>query len=145
MLCRWDSDYICSPMKKIIDRAHATAKEKGFWDTERNVSEMLMLIVSELAEAQEALRKNNYADKAITEGLKKDLELNHSDEEFQLNQGIWKSLFEEKVKSSFEDEIADVAIRLFDLCGGMGIDLEKHIELKMKYNSLRGYKHGKAF
>jgi hypothetical protein len=31
------------------------------------------------------------------------------------------------------------------LCGGMGIDLEKHIELKMKYNSMRGYKHGKAF
>jgi NTP pyrophosphatase (non-canonical NTP hydrolase) len=132
-------------MKKIIDRAHATAKEKGFWDTERNVSEMLMLIVSELAEAQEALRKNNYADKAITEGLKKDLELNHSDEEFKMDIGIWKSLFEEKVKSSFEDEIADVAIRLFDLCGGMKIDLEKHIELKMKYNSLRGYKHGKAF
>ena len=42
-------------------------------------------------------------------------------------------------------EVADVAIRLFDLCGGMNIDLEKHIELKMKYNSLRGYKHGKAF
>jgi NTP pyrophosphatase (non-canonical NTP hydrolase) len=133
-------------MKKIIDRAHATAKEKGFWEEEkRNIPEALLLIISEVSEATEALRKNHYADKAITDGLKKDLELNHSDEEFQLNQGIWKSLFEEKVKSSFEDEIADVAIRLFDLCGGMGIDLEKHIELKMKYNSMRGYKHGKAF
>jgi hypothetical protein len=34
---------------------------------------------------------------------------------------------------------------LFDLCGGLGVDLEKHIEMKMKYNSMRGYKHGKAF
>lgn len=35
---------------------HGTAKEKGFWDSERNYGEMLMLIVSELAEALEAHR-----------------------------------------------------------------------------------------
>lgn len=132
-------------MKNLIAQAHGTAKEKGFWDTERNVSEMLMLIVSELAEAQEALRKNHYADKSAITGLSQDIELEKSDDEFQMDKGIWKGLFEDKVKSSFEDEIADVAIRLFDLCGGLDIDLEKHIELKMKYNSMRGYKHGKAF
>jgi NTP pyrophosphatase (non-canonical NTP hydrolase) len=132
-------------MKNLIAQAHGTAKEKGFWDTERNVSEMLMLIVSEVAEAQEALRKNHYADKSVITGLVQDIELEKSDEEFQMDKGIWKGLFEDKIKSSFEDEIADVAIRLFDLCGGLGIDLEKHIELKMKYNSMRGYKHGKAF
>ena len=132
-------------MKDLVKKAHQVAKDKGFWDTERNVSEMLMLIVSELAEAQEALRKGHYAEKSIADGLKKDLELNNYDEEFTMDIGIWKSLFEEKIKSSFEDEVADVAIRLFDLCGGMNIDLEKHIELKMKYNSMRGYKHGKAF
>ena len=132
-------------MKNLIAKAHGTAKEKGFWDTERNVSEMLMLVVSELAEAQEALRKNQYAEKAVADGLLHDIQLQYTDEEFQMNTGIWKSLFEEKIKSTFEDEIADVAIRLFDLCGGMNIDLEKHIELKMKYNSMRGYKHGKAF
>ena len=132
-------------MKNLIAQAHGTAKEKGFWDTERNVSEMLMLIVSELAEAQEALRKNHFADKSAITGLSQDIELEKSDDEFQMDKGIWKGLFEDKVKSSFEDEIADVAIRLFDLCGGLNIDLEKHIELKMKYNSMRGYKHGKAF
>jgi NTP pyrophosphatase (non-canonical NTP hydrolase) len=71
--------------------------------------------------------------------------LDSSDEEFKLHLLDWKHKFEENVKSSFEDEVADVAIRLFDLCGGLKIDLEKHIELKMKYNSLRGYKHGKKF
>jgi NTP pyrophosphatase (non-canonical NTP hydrolase) len=50
-------------MKNLIEKSHGTAKEKGFWDTERNVSEMLMLIVSELAEAQEALRKDQFAEK----------------------------------------------------------------------------------
>jgi NTP pyrophosphatase (non-canonical NTP hydrolase) len=132
-------------IKQTINKAHGTAKEKGFWDSERNTSELLMLIVSELAEAQEALRKNLYADKSISEGLIHDLELQKTDDEFHIDLNHWKTQFESYVKSSFEDEIADVAIRLFDLCGGLGIDLEKHIELKMKYNSTRGYKHGKAF
>ena len=132
-------------MKNLIAQAHGTAKEKGFWDTERNVSEMLMLIVSELAEAQEALRKNHFADKVAVSDLQLSIELEKSDDEFKLDVPSWKESFEHHVKSSFEDEIADVAIRLFDLCGGLNIDLEKHIELKMKYNSMRGYKHGKAF
>ena len=132
-------------MKQFIDKAHSTAKEKGFWETERNVSEMLMLIVSELAEAQEALRKNHYSEKQISKQLHGDIHLDITDEEFVFQSIAWKEAFETHVKSSFEDEIADVAIRLFDLCGGLGIDLEKHIELKMKYNSMRGYKHGKSF
>jgi NTP pyrophosphatase (non-canonical NTP hydrolase) len=132
-------------MKNLIAQAHGTAKEKGFWDTERNVSEMLMLIVSEVAEAQEALRKNHYANQEVVNSLAQDLELDKTDEEFLLKTLVWKGKFEDNIKSTFQDEIADVAIRLFDLCGGMGIDLEKHIEMKMKYNSMRGYKHGKAF
>jgi NTP pyrophosphatase (non-canonical NTP hydrolase) len=145
LLWYWDSDYICSPMKDLIKRAHGTAKEKGFWDTERNVSEMLMLIVSEVAEAQEALRKNHYANQEVVDSLAQDLELDKTDEEFLLKTLVWKGKFEDNIKSTFQDEIADVAIRLFDLCGGLNIDLQKHIELKMKYNSMRGYKHGKAF
>ena len=133
-------------MKNLITQAHAMAKSKGFWDgEERNKPELLMLIVSELAEALEALRKDHYADKAVVESLSHDIELDRTDEEFMLKAINWKTSFEQGVKSSFEDEIADVAIRLFDLCGGLGIDLEKHIELKMMYNSTRGYKHGKAF
>jgi NTP pyrophosphatase (non-canonical NTP hydrolase) len=104
-----------------------------------------MLIVSELSEALEALRKDHYAKPLSVVSLAHDLELANTDEEFELNIPEWKEKFEQHIKSSFEDEIADVAIRLFDLCGGMGIDLQKHIELKMKYNSMRGYKHGKAF
>ena len=132
-------------MKKLISQAHQVAKDKGFWEQERNKPEMLMLIVSEVAEALEALRKDHYADKAVVESLVHDLELDRTDEEFMLKAINWKTSFEQGVKSSFEDELADVAIRLFDLCGGLNIDLEKHIEMKMKYNSMRGYKHGKAF
>lgn len=36
-------------------------------------------------------------------------------------------------------------IRLFDLCGYMDIDIEKHIDLKLKYNQGRPNKHGKNY
>jgi NTP pyrophosphatase (non-canonical NTP hydrolase) len=132
-------------MEQLIKKAHEMAKEKGFWETERNVPEALLLIISEVSEATEALRKDHYADKGVVKDLYNDIEINKYEDEFNIMSGPWKAGFEANVKSSFEDEIADVAIRLFDLCGGLGIDLQKHIELKMMYNSMRGYKHGKKF
>lgn len=132
-------------MEQLIKKAHQVAKDKGFWETERNVPEMLMLVVSELAEALEALRKDHYADANISNELYKDIKVNEYDDEFNIMDGPWKAGFEKNIKSTFEDEIADVAIRLFDLCGGLNIDLQKHVELKMMYNSMRGYKHGKKF
>ena len=84
---------------------HSIAKEKGFWEKERNVGEALMLIVTELAEAMEGYRKKDDAN--------------------------------------FKEELADTYIRLFDLCGGLGIDIEKEIAEKTERNKSRPYKHGK--
>ena len=128
-------------MENLIKESHRIAKGKGFWDEERNRPEMLMLIVSEVSEALEALRRNYYWDPF------KAVELYDSIKD-RLDPGLvenWKKQFETSIKSSFEDELADVAIRLFDLCGGLNIDLEKHIKMKMKYSSLRPYKHEKQF
>jgi NTP pyrophosphatase (non-canonical NTP hydrolase) len=40
------------------------------------------------------------------------------------------------------EELADVCIRIFDLCGSMNLNLEKAIVEKMEYNKTRPYKHG---
>jgi len=48
-------------------------------------------------------------------------------------------------KDTFEDEIADAIIRLFDLCGGLGIDIEKQMEWKTAFNEKREVRHGKAY
>jgi NTP pyrophosphatase (non-canonical NTP hydrolase) len=42
----------------------------------------------------------------------------------------------------FAEELADVCIRIFDLCGAKDIDLEAAIVKKMERNKGRSYKHG---
>lgn len=91
------------------------------------------LIHSEISEAFEAFRKDrtfklNDSEKNVLEGWV-------SDDDF-------KPYFEKNCKDTFEDEIADSIIRLLDLCGKLGIDIEYHIQQKMRYNGTRGYKYG---
>ena len=105
---------------------YEVAKSKGFWDNERNVGEMLMLVTSELGEAMEAHRKGNFF---------KGEKLLEGDKEY----------FEARVKDTFEDEIADAIIRLLDMAGGLGIDLEFHINAKLQYNKSRTKFHGKKY
>jgi NTP pyrophosphatase (non-canonical NTP hydrolase) len=42
-------------------------------------------------------------------------------------------------------ELADVVIRVMDLCEAIGVDLESAMELKTEYNRSRPPKHGKKF
>lgn len=115
---------------ELVQEIHQAAKDKGFWDKERNVGEMLMLVVSELGEAIEAHRKNRLlsVDRPVVVASAEDVK--------------W---FEANVKDTFEDEIADAVIRLMDMAGGLGIDLERHIKAKLAYNKTRARLHGKAY
>jgi len=119
-------------INRLCKDAYENASRKGFWEDWREIkggkknrainietkeaeinlinnaiSTRLMLIVGEVAEAQEGLR--------------------HDD------------------MNNFREELADIAIRLFDLCGGLDIDLEAEITKKMAKNKLRPYKHNKLF
>ena len=122
--------------RDLIESAHSASKKKGFWDKERNVGESLMLVTSELGEAIDAHQKGKMFDSDNTD--LKILINNISAESFNKR-------FKENVKDTFEDELADAVIRLFDLAGGMGIDLEKHIIAKMRFNQSRPRLHGKRY
>lgn len=122
-------------LKHYIEQSHKTAREKGFWDKDRNIGELLMLITSELGEALEAHRKGRRANPVVS------LDAIGG----WVNDDDFKQSYELHLKGSFEEELADVAIRLFDLVGGLEIDLEKHIELKMRFNGMRERLHGKAY
>lgn len=41
--------------------------------------------------------------------------------------------------------MADIVIRVMDMCAFKGIDLDAHVAAKMRYNSLREHMHGKKY
>lgn len=132
-------------IKELAEEIHQTARDKGFWDNTRNTGELLMLIVSECGEALEADRKNRYADiKAFTARFD-EIKMSMSDPTPEYINGVYKQLFEERIKDTFEDEICDAIIRLLDLAEGRGIDIEAHIKAKMTFNKSRERLHGKKY
>lgn len=120
----------------LSKKIHEINVKNGFYeDKEKNIGEMLCLIHSEVSEALECDRKDFYTSKF--DGCKPCL--NDGDDD------AFKELFNNTIKDTFEDELADIMIRVMDLAAFKGIDLEYHIKAKMRYNSLRQYKHGKKY
>ena len=99
-------------LKELIPRAHQLAKDKGFWDEPRNQGECLMLAISELGEAQEAHRKGRTGDLAKYIADTNELSKNPQYAKFQ------PATFQELVKDTVGDELADAYIRLCDFAGG---------------------------
>jgi len=131
---------LCTGLNDAAKQIHEDAKRKGFWDSEREVGTLLMLCVSELSEALEADRKGRYAN------LQAYNECEKADDIFESDKEVYElSSFQSLIKDTFEDELADTVIRILDLCGARGIDIERHINLKLKYNRSRERMHGKAY
>ena len=119
-------------IKELMIESHKTAKDKGFWSEQfyeigtpkiivaeqpkkRNNSELLMLIVTELGEACEALRHGNPPSEHIPEF------------------------------NAVEEELADCMIRIADMAEARGYKLEEALEAKLLFNKGRERLHGKQF
>ena len=127
-------------LNQLRDEIHANAKEKGFCDSKKEVGTMLMLIVSELAEALEADRTGDFCDFSKYEKCKKEMDVG-----IRTSEEIEKYAFEKYIKNTFEDELADVIIRTLSVCGYLGIDIERNVLAKMKYNKTREKMHSKKY
>lgn len=129
----------CGSLNILSKKIYQANKEKGFWDQERNVGEMLMLITGELSEGLESLRKGRVMDSDRLMSYLEQADAIHREGGFAVD------CFESQIKDTFEDEIADALIRILDLCGGMGIDIQFHVNEKLLYNATRARLHGKKF
>ena len=184
-------------LRKLIDGSYLCACNHGFHEEDLSIRHSLMLIVTEISGAVEADRMCRHAN------------IESYEDEIRYGADVYdkdtRSPFEKYIKDTVEDELADVCIRLYDLCGMMdieptyydygikgktfqdipyrtftercfflctlitncdvdvrdvigsslqfvycmctdiGIDIERHIELKMEYNESRPMKHGKKY
>lgn len=124
-------------LTKLSKEINADVRKKGFWDRMNQainltkdqvrfiglhkhikdafIAQKLVLVHTEISEAVEATRVDNY-------------EINGY------------GLFE---KDSFADELADSIIRILDLCGELDIDIQKQIDWKLEKNKQREFMHGK--
>lgn len=107
-------------ISELQKEVHENAKAHGWWNGERNFGELLMLVVSEASEALEEYRNGHEVNETY---YSKDKQGNDKME------GV-------------PSELADIVIRVMDLCGKYNIDLEKVISEKHQYNKSRPFKHG---
>jgi NTP pyrophosphatase (non-canonical NTP hydrolase) len=105
-------------LTELVQLAHAMACEKGWWpEGPQNPDEIpakLALIHSEVSEALEQYRDGHMLPYESHSGK----------------------------PEGFGVELADVLIRVFDLCGYLKIDLDRLVRLKMDYNATRPHRHG---
>lgn len=121
-------------IEQLVTQSYWTAREHGWWEAwplamtmrrqeSSRIAEKIALMHSELSEALEEVRKKD------NHGL-----------------GLYHALApgepEHPKPEGFVVELADVMIRIADLCGALNLDLEGAIQAKLAYNETRSYKHG---
>jgi NTP pyrophosphatase (non-canonical NTP hydrolase) len=123
----WDKPIAETTMLNELAKAvHANAVTKGWWDSERNFGESLALIHSEVSEVLEDWRRHR-----------------------PMNEIVWTKQFDASENKFIRNkpdgipiELADIIIRVLDLCAFYEIDIDAAIKEKMAFNEARSYRHG---
>lgn len=112
----------------IVKEVYNTAKEHGWHETERTFGEEIALCHSELSEALEEYREG-----------------------FAVNETYYTCTNDTGGECTscgnckpegVPTELVDCVIRIMDMFGRYGLDMEKILDEKMKFNSGRSFRHG---
>ena len=122
-------------LAELQKEAHAIARDRGWYDTERTFGDYIALIHSELSEALEAYREH---------GLEPWTEI--KTHKIEPPPPPWdRKAFTHDTRlkpCGVPSELADVVIRVADMAEHYGIDLEAAVQQKMEFNRTRAYRHG---
>ena len=102
-------------LNKLRDKAYQCAVAHGWHEENLSDEHFLCLVISELMEAVEADRKGMHANRANFEYCMK---------QRKRDDGEFMYAFKQDIKDSVEDELADACIRMLDLAGLRGYDLD---------------------
>lgn len=107
-------------LNEIRDEAFSTVKGVGFHEEDEkfNLGDYLMNIHGEISELWESYRKN------------------------QLNEPCDKANKMSYPLSCLEEEVADIVLRVGDLCGKLGVDLSRACRVKNEFNKTRPHRNG---
>lgn len=111
-----------------MHEVHDLAVQKGWWDEPRSFGDLVSLVHSELSEALEEYRAGSPVDLTYYSG------------------GTTGRLDDQKGRrfkpEGVPSELADVIIRVLDMCGEHGIDIEAALRDKHEFNKTRSHRHG---
>ena len=128
-------------LNKLRDEAYSIAKANGWHEEEHSDEHWLMLVISEIAEAVQADRKNKHADIAkFKEWQGNSLPLS---EETRIRR--FKEDFEAYIENTVESELADIVIRCMDFSGLHGFDLQSLFNEPVDGDVLEEMFSGKTF
>ena len=102
-------------LNELRDKAYRNAVVHGWHEENLSDEHFLCLVMSELMEAVNADRKGMHANRANFEYYMK---------QRKRDDGEFMYAFKHGIKDSVEDELADACIRLLDLAGLRGYDLD---------------------
>jgi hypothetical protein len=144
MIAKHDRKVIDIGVLALAHHCSRIAEEHGWWENEdRNAGELMMLVVTEVAEAFEEIRNGRALDEVYY--VKEDLEYTWSGTKFS-----WED--EMNIGERFPGikpegplvELADVLIRILDLVGHKNLSEQfaNVVLWKMIFNESRPYRHG---
>ncbi len=117
----------------LVCDVHNNAIAHGWYDEQRSFGDLIALCHTELSEAFEEYRNGYKADEVYGKGYP----------ETKMSVKVFEETYTDRVKpEGVPFELADAIIRIFDMCGYYGIDIESAIRIKHKFNKTRPYKHG---
>src|SRR5262245_2980686 len=124
-----DQDVVREAFRQLQHEAYRNGVDKGFWfakNPQTHGAEKIALMHSELSEALEAMRVGRWQDTPRPATAKE----------------VEQEGLREQVVEGVGSELADVVIRILDLCGAAQIDLASLVLNKMTKNRERPPMHG---